>query len=135
MDKDIVVESWCDLQEELFRGSWRSAIRPFRSPFVFRGLSDKDYRLETTLIRLGGPYKNLERHLLRNFRKYSQPVSSHLPSFWHLLTIAQHHGLPTRLLDWEIRDKLDQSNITERVLFPGIDGLSSWLRRHYSPKG
>jgi hypothetical protein len=280
MAVDIPVENWSQLQEELFRGAWNPTIQRFRSPFVFRGLSDTDYRLETSLMRLGGPYRHLERHLLRNFRKYSQSVSSQFPSFWHLLSIAQHHGLPTRLLDWtyspyialhfatanhekfdrdgviwvvnfeeahrrlpaelrdcleeegaqaftvellscvrpldtscrtaeeasfhdvirplevfdafgasgdfllffeppsmddriinqfalfsvmpnpcvavddwlarhenlyrrvilprslkwEIRDKLDQCNITERVLFPGLDGLSSWLRRHYTPR-
>jgi len=29
---------------------------------------------------------------------------------------------------------MDQSNITERVLFPGLEGLTAWLKRHYSLK-
>ena len=34
-------------------------------------------------------------------------------------------------LRWRIRDMLDQLNINERTVYPGLDGLSRWLARHY----
>ena len=255
------LDSWENICHVLFDNSWRDDLQRHRSPFVFRGLSNKRYDLQTTLMRLGGNFKQLEYHLLRNFRKYAQLGNAdNTYSDWKWLTVAQHHGLPTRLLDWtfspfvalhfltqnqndydkdgavwcvdfgkahsylpgkfkeeihkinstvftigmiertvkdiqeleqlsneefvvffeppslddrivnqyalfsmmnkgdshldhffethndmfikyiipkeikwEIRNKLDQANITERMLFPGLDGLAQWLKRHYGP--
>ncbi len=257
----INVHSWSELMDRLYDESWRPEINRFRSPFVYRGLSDADYPLVTSLIRLHGYYHQMEPHLLRNFRKYAHRNIVERDTTWHWLSLAQHHGLPSRLLDWtvsplvaahfatvntmrydrdgviwmvnsrkvhsmlpeklkseidregadyftvemlarvvpnltdldalappafaiffeppsiddritnqfalfsvmpdvnsrlddwlknhpdlwrkiiipaklkwEIRDKLDQANVTERVLFPGLDGLSQWQKRYYTPK-
>ena len=258
---DIRVTGWGDLQERLFEESWNPTLERYRSNFAFRGLPDVAWKLTTSLTRLGGDTTHLEGHLLRNFRKYAHRDAVPGDSIWNWLALAQHHGLPTRLLDWtyspyvalhfatfdlsqydadgviwcvdyvrtnqllppalkaileaeganvftaemldrgigglseldtladkefvlfleppslddrivnqyaffslmssptaalgrwlvqhpnlcrrivipaclkwEVRDKLDQANITERVLLPGLDGLSRWLTRHYTPK-
>ena len=260
-ENDIVANDWNTLQEVLFRDTWDQKLNRYRSSYVYRGLSHKSYQLKTSLFRLGGPFEMLEGHLLRNFTKYAHKSAVPGHSIWNWLAVAQHHGLPTRLLDWtyspyvalhfatanlnhfdedgviwcvnyvknndylptrllnrimeegsntftadmldlectslkqfdslqkddftvffeppslderivnqhalfsmmsnptgvlddwlrahqdlyfrivipsnikwEVRDKLDQANITERVLFPGMEGISSWLKRHYSPK-
>ena len=257
---DFEAESWQHLQDLLFQETWDARLGRFRSPFVYRGMRSFGYLLTTSLQRLGGPFEELENHLLRNFRKYARDTTTPAgASVWDWLALAQHHGLPTRLLDWtyspyvalhfatddlhayhqdgiiwalnyvkaaehlpvilrevlategsnvftsellapavpslgtlqalqaepfvlfleppsldarivhqyalfalmstpqamlhewlarrpelyfririparlkwEVRDKLDQANITERVLMPGLGGLSRWLHRHYS---
>ena len=258
---EIRPASWGELHEELFAGSWKPDLQRFRSDFAYRGRNDAGEDLSSSLERHGGDVAALEGHLLRNFRKYAQREAVPFESVWNWLALAQHHGLPTRLLDWtyspfvalhfatadldryerdgivwmvdykrahgdapaalrdvlaeqgmdvftaelldqvasdlrtlaelaredfvlfleppsiddrivnqyalfslmsradsrlddwlaerpevarrvvvpaelkwEVRDKLDQANVTERVLFPGLDGLSRWLARYYLPR-
>ena len=99
---DHVAASWEDLQRLLFQDTWDARIGRFRSPFVYRGSRSRHYQLDTSLQRLGGEYHHLEHHLLRNFRKYARDttVPAQAATTWDWLALAQHHGLPTRLLDW-----------------------------------
>lgn len=32
---------------------------------------------------------------------------------------------------WDLRDLLDQYNVNERIIYPGLDGLTRWITRHY----
>lgn len=77
-----------------------------REAAVYRGCTDADEPLLTSLDRLGMPEMpphakgDLEEHLLRNFIRYSRPHVALPANGWEFLVVAQHHGLPTRLLDW-----------------------------------
>lgn len=97
---EIRVSSWLELHEVLYGGAWNQGLRRFRSPFVFRGQGRADTKLTTTLQRLGGETREVERHLLRNFRKYAYRSGVDRDLSWYWLAVGQHHGLPTRLLDW-----------------------------------
>ena len=78
---------------------------------------------------------SLDQRIVNQFALFSMMSSPHeLLDEWLDRRPEEHKKIiiPARLR-WEIRDKLDQANINERVLFPGLDGLCTWLKRHYSP--
>lgn len=96
------VSSWRELDDSI---SEVSGLRGHRtggrshSTVVFRGRARPPYELLAGLARLTGDCRGVERHLIRNFRKYAHRQSPG-PTLWDWLALGQHHGLPTRLIDW-----------------------------------
>mgnify|MGYP001093500750 FL=1 len=98
---EIVVRSWSEVCERLYDDAWKPELGRFRSNYAFRGLADCGYRLHNSFFRVCGNQAHLEYHLLRNFKKYGQfDDPSRISSDWRVMTLASHHGLPTRLMDW-----------------------------------
>ncbi|KKO20613.1 MAG: FRG domain-containing protein [Candidatus Brocadia sp.] len=86
------IENNCSSDDFLFRGQnndW--PLRPKLGRLVEDGLiRDKSIKIE-----------KLEIKLLETFKRFAKPHINELPqNQFQLLALAQHHGLPTRLLDW-----------------------------------
>jgi hypothetical protein len=118
--------SWSELLEQLYAGSWNPDLQRFRSPFAFRGLACVDHDLSNSLVRLAGhgDVNKVELAMLRNFRKYAH--AQELPrvdTIWHWLAVAQHHGLPTRMVDWTYSPFVALHFVTEHPDDYAMDGV------------
>jgi hypothetical protein len=98
MDKSV--STWPELIEELYAHAWDDELKRHRSPFVYRGCCEHAAVLAPAITRLGDHHPRVEKLLLSDFRQYARLQVNPGESEWNWLAVAQHHGLPTRLLDW-----------------------------------
>ena len=94
-----LAESWSGFLEFCNRRS--------TSDWVFRGLASDGFELKPKVGRIAGEDGDFaallraEKAVFAKFKRqlaqFEQPAER---DDWSLLALAQHHGLPTRLLDW-----------------------------------
>ena len=83
-----------------FHELW-DAIQSFRGGrWIFRGVADFDFALIPKIGRLPAFFENEKRILDRFVRETAPYDGGKVLDVWEQLAIAQHYGLPTRLLDW-----------------------------------
>lgn len=104
-NEERVVAEQCDSWDEF--KAWVTRIRRDHGAAIYRGHGSRAFRLETTLSRAGRT--RIERYcneIIPLFRNHAEAVlsmkfdKSSAEDFSMVLGLAQHHGLPTPLLDW-----------------------------------
>jgi hypothetical protein len=85
----------------------------FQYSTLYRGMKDIDWKLTPSFGRYWPAFKQqgadkreflkIEGQAIRIFRKQSAHLLGYMPEDgWEVWSIAQHHGLPIRLLDWTL---------------------------------
>ena len=107
MYKTYDIDDAFGIYQLLMEQRYRPDLDRFRSPHIYRGMPNVDYDIITSLRRVcKHKGKKLERVILSNFTKYAALEDPTIESsVWRQMILGQHHGLPTRLLDWMEREQ------------------------------
>ena len=99
---------------------------------VVQGLEDYDDDMKNNSMILLEP-PSIDQRIINQYSYFSviPKEISNIESFLNLKTENTIKYVIDKSLKWRIRDMLDQLNINERIIYPGLDGLSSWIKRHY----
>jgi hypothetical protein len=118
----------------------RTLTKPEKTGFLDPALADRLRKMASFRNLAVDEYASLDPRIVNQFGLFSfmNRPDARLDEWLgrdvnQVPTLAKKIVIPVAL-KWEVRDKLDQMNMTERVMMPGLDGLCTWLKRWYSPK-